>query len=458
MKPVVSRRTVLRGAGGAAVAVPWLEAMLPMGRARAATSPQRFIVYYSPGGTDMPSWRPTGSENAFTLGASLQPLERLKQHLLVLSGIDLRVTSEGAGHPHARGMGGLLTGEILPPGPYNTCGGNAGFALGRSIDQMLGDKLGGDRKFKTIELATRWPSVSVFGGTVHPGDTIIYSAPGKPVPPAVNPRAIYDRLFKDLAGDTGGEKKRSQSVVSAVMEECRQFSLNLGAGDRRTLDAHLTGLREIEKSLAQLPAATACAAPPLGPDLDAPYAGATLKGGDGYVDLSNDEPIPRTGKLMMDMMVAAMACDLVRVGTIQWADSSANNTFPWLELKDTHHGYQHDRGYRPDAIRKIQIWYASQFAYFLDRLIAVQENGQSLLDNTLVFWGTEISAPNTHGQNDMPFMLAGRAGGRVRPGRWLQFGGRSHNDLLVAIQNIFGVDGNVYGRAKFCNGPLPGLG
>jgi hypothetical protein len=449
---------LLRGAGGAAVALPLLDAMQPIGRARAATSPQRFIVYYTPGGTDMAGWRPTGNETSFTLGPSLQPLERLKSNLLVLNGVDMKVTSEGTGHPHARGMGGLLTGEILPPGPYNTCGGNAGFALGRSIDQVLGDTLGADRKFKTIEMAIRWPSVSLFAGTVHPGDTIIYAAPSKPVPPAVNPRAIYDRLFKDLAGDTGVERKRSLSIVSAVMEEYRQLSMKLGAGDRRTLDAHLAGLREMETGLTQLGATgTTCTAPNLGPDLDAPYAGATLKGGDGYIDLSNDEPMPRTGKLMMDMMVAALACDLVRVGTIQWADSSANNTFPWLMLKDTHHGYQHDRGYQPDAIRKITSWYAGQFAYFLDKMIATQENGQPLLDSTLIFACTEISVPNTHGQNDMPFMLAGRAGGRVRPGRWLQMGGRSSNDLLVTIQNVFGIAGNTYGRAKFCTGPLPGI-
>ncbi len=458
MSRTLDRRTLLRGVGGIAIALPLLDAMVPVGRARAATaSPQRYITYYSPGGTDMTTWRPSGSETDFTLGSSLAPLERLKQHLLVMNGIDLKVTSAGVGHPHAKGMGGLLTGELLPAGPYETCAGKSGFALGRSMDQLIGDAISADRKFKTLELAIRWPSVSLFNLTVHPGNTIIYSAPGKPVPPALNPRAVFDRLFKNLDGVSTAEQTQTQSILDAVKGEYTQLIGKVGATDRHTLEAHLAGIREMEKGLTQVGAAQ-CMPPDLGPDLDLPYAGGTSEGGDGHIDLSNDEPMPRTGKLMMDMLVYAMACDLTRVGTLQWADSSANNTFPWLDLNDTHHGYQHDRGYNPAAIGKIQSWYAKQFAYFLDKLLEVQENGRPLLDSTLVFWATEISHPSTHAQDDMPFMLAGSANGAIRPGRWLQFPGRSHNDLLVAIQNAFGMDVTTFGRAEFSTaGALPGL-
>lgn len=457
MKRALDRRTFLRGAGGVAIALPLLDAMVPLRRASAqATSSPRFVVYYTPGGAEMSTWRPTGSETAFTLGSSLQPLERHKPHLLVLSGIDMQVTNLGVGHPHAKGMGGLLTGEILPPGAYETCGGKSGFALGRSLDQYIADRTSADLKFRSLELAIRWPSVSLFNLTVHPSNSIVYSAPEQPVPPALDPRGVFNRLFTNLDGATDVQRRHSQSILDAVKEEYRSLSLKLGSTDKRTLEQHLEGIREMEKGLAQLPR-SACAVPNLGPDLDLPYAGGTGEGGDGYVDLSNDEPMPRTGRLMMDMLAHAMACDLTRVGTLQWADSSANNSFPWLDLKDTHHGYQHDRGYQPDAISKIQGWYATQFAYFLDKLLELQENGRPLLDNTLVFWATELSHPSSHDQHDMPFMLAGSAGGAVRPGRWLQFDGRSHNDLLVAIQNTFGIDSNTFGRAEVCTGALPGL-
>jgi hypothetical protein len=457
MSRVLDRRTFLRGAGGVAIALPLLEAMVPLRRASAqATSTPRFIVYYTPGGTEMSTWRPSGTETVFTLGSSLSSLERLKQHLTVISGLNLDVTSKGVGHPHAKGMGGLLTGEILPPGPYETCGGQSGFALGRSLDQYIADKVSAGLKFKSLELAIRWPSVSLFNLTVHPSNTLIYSAPEQPVPPALDPRGVFNRLFTNLNGASTLERQHSQSILDAVKEEYRGLSLKLGATDKRTLEQHLEGIRAMEQSLSLLPQA-GCAVPDLEAELDLPYAGGTAEGGDGYIDLANDEPMPRTGRLMMDMLAHAMACDLTRVGTLQWADSSANNTFPWLDLKDTHHGYQHDRGYQPEAISKIQAWYASQFAYFIDKLLERTENGQPLLENTLVFWLTELSHPSSHDQHDMPFALAGSAGGAVRPGRFLQFQGRSHNDLLVAIQNVFGIDSNTFGRAEFCSGALPGL-
>lgn len=458
MSRALPRRTFLKGAGGACIALPMLEAMVPVRVARGQQEdPPRFIVYYTPGGTDMTTWRPTGSETDFTLGPSLAPLEAHKDQLLVLNGLDLKVTSAGVGHPHSKGMGGLLTGEILPAGPYETCGGQSGFALGRSIDQYIGDVISADRKFKSIELAIRWPSVSLYNLTVHPANTLIYSAPSQPVPPALDPRAVFDRLFKSLDGDSANSQFVTQSILDAVKEEYASLNPKLGPTDRRTLEMHLESIREMEKGISSLPS-SACVAPDLGDELDLPYAGGTSEGGDGYIDLSNDEPMPRTGRLMMDMLAHAMACDLTRVGTLQWADSSANNTFPWLGLDDTHHGYQHDRGYQPEAIAQIQTWYSTQFAYFLNKLTELQEGGRPILDSTLVFWITELSHPSTHGQEDMPLILAGSANGGVRPGRWLEFNGRSHNDLLVAIQNVFGIDSDSFGRAEFSTGgALPGL-
>jgi hypothetical protein len=452
----LSRRTLLRGAGGVSIALPLLEAMTPRRARAAAAPPTRFLVFFVPGGTDLPAWRPTGDETRFTLGPVLKPLERLKQDLIVLDGLDLKVTSEGSGHPHTRGMGGLLTGDMVPPGPYNTNGGNAGFALGTSIDQAIGRRIGAGRRLHTLEVAVRWPSDGTDGLQVHPWNTIVYSAPGRPVPPATNPRAVFDRLFRDLSGDSATERRRSRSVLDAVSQEYRLLAARVGAADRARLDAHLGEIRDFERSLDVGPGTGAsCAAPALDAALDAPYAGGSNKGGDGDVDASKDTPIPHTGRLMMDMMAMAMACDLTRVGTLQWADSQANNSLPWLGLPDTHHGYQHDRGYQPDAIRKIHEWYATQFAYLLDRLRALGEGDGTLLDNTLVFWGTEISTPNTHAQKNMPFLLAGRAGGRLRTGRWLRFDGRPHNDLLTAIANLYGLDVRSYGRPKFNTSPLP---
>jgi hypothetical protein len=170
--------------------------------------------------------------------------------------------------------------------------------------------------------------------------------------------------------------------------------------------------------------------------------------------------IPTKGKIMTDLLVASMACDLTRVGTMQWADSEAKFilNFDPLNLPDHHHGYQHEHGYQPDALFKIYQWYATNFLYLLDKMNAVQEaDGTTLLDNTLIFWCTEIQVPNTHAQNHMPFVLAGKAQGKVRTGRWIQIKSQPHNNLLVSLLNIFGGSDTTFGDPTFNTGALAGL-
>jgi hypothetical protein len=159
---------------------------------------------------------------------------------------------------------------------------------------------------------------------------------------------------------------------------------------------------------------------------------------------------------MMDMMVMAMACDITAVGSLQWSDTEAKHTFPWLGLMDHHHFYQHDGGFRPLECEQIGIWYSQQHAYLLNAMDAVDMGGHSLLDESVVFFGSELQEPPSHAKNDMPFMLAGGGGG-LRGGRWLQNGGRSHNDLLVAILNLFGDPRESFGTPEYCAGPLTNL-
>jgi hypothetical protein len=167
---------------------------------------------------------------------------------------------------------------------------------------------------------------------------------------------------------------------------------------------------------------------------------------------------------MTDILVSALACDVTRVGTMQWADSEAKFMMPFLSesggtpLADHHHGYQHDRGFQPEALEIIHKWYAENFAYLLGKMDAIEEgNGLSLLDNSLVLWVTEIQEPGTHGQTNMPFVLAGGAGGRVPTGRWLEVASQPHNALLVSILNLFGVEAQAFGHADYTSGPLAGL-
>lgn len=178
---------------------------------------------------------------------------------------------------------------------------------------------------------------------------------------------------------------------------------------------------------------------------------------DGSVrDADSDAAIPKVGKFMMDMVVTAMACDLTGVATLQWSDTEAKHTFPWLALSEHHHFYQHDGGFRPDECAAIGTWYSEQHAYLLQQMASVDMGGHSLLDESVVFFGTELSDPPTHSKSDMPLLLAGGGGG-LRGNRFLKYNGRSHNDLLAAITNLFGDSRTTFGDPRFADTAIDNL-
>ncbi len=196
----IDRRTLLRGAGRTALALPLLEAMLPR-RANAAEPRKRFVVIYTPGGTVRDQWVPTGTEQNFTLSPILKPLNALKSKLTVLDGIDLKVTEQGYGHPHTRGMAALLTGMPTNQGNYETCGGKSGFASGVSIDQLIAAKISAGLKFRSLQLAVRWPSFFYGGASISPTNVLCYEGDNRPLPPATDPKNVWKTLFSDLSAN-----------------------------------------------------------------------------------------------------------------------------------------------------------------------------------------------------------------------------------------------------------------
>jgi len=153
--------------------------------------------------------------------------------------------------------------------------------------------------------------------------------------------------------------------------------------------------------------------------------------------------------------VMALACDLTAVGFLQWADSEAKYTCPWLNLPEKHYFYENGGGYRPAELERIYTWYSSQHAYLLQQLAGIDVGGRSLLDETVVFFGTELQHPATHAKKNMPFLLAG---GALRTGRWLRAAADTpHNNLLVSLLNHFGDPRTTFGDPRCCTGPLPNL-
>jgi hypothetical protein len=460
MKPFsLSRRTVLKGAGGVAIALPWLEAMTREKPARAnlpGTTPRRFLAVYWPGGTVRAGslgdrYTPTGTETEFTLSPILAPLEPVKSSVLIADGLWLMAgdQSKFSVEQLQGGMMAWLTGQVQPgSGNFQT--------KGPSIDQVLAPRLSMGKPFPSLAVAVRWGTGKAHG-KLTPMDVCQFdgTAPYRPIPPRIDPVDTWKTLFGD-PGPAKDARAWESSILDAVDKRYAKLAQRLGAADRQRLEAHLERIRDLEKRVGSAAVGGACKAPTLVDTSDYNPASGLNSANDGSIkDLATDAAIPKVGKLFMDMIVMAFACDLTSVALMQWVDSEAKYTLPWLGLSEVHSFYENDGGFRPAECEKIYTWYFSQHAYLLQQLASIDVGGHSLLDETLVFFGSEEADPASHSKRNMPFVLAG---GGLRTGRWVKFSdGTPHNNLLVSLLNVFGDPRTTFGDDRCCTGPLSGL-
>jgi hypothetical protein len=452
----LSRRELMRGAGTIAIALPWLEAM--GGKAQAAPVPgpaRRFLGVFQPGGTVRPRYTPTGTETAFTLGPILAPLSPMQSRLVVIDGLDM---PSAIGDQHQAGIVALLTGT-----PQKN--GGSGYAAGPSIDQVIATRISAGKKPKaSIQMAVRW-ATGKSHGLLHPINSLNFedNSGFNPIPPRLDPVQIFQDLFGRTMTPPGGGPDpriaRKRSILDYVDRRYAALSMRLGASDRQKIDQHLTKIREIETGLDMgsnpISSPTGACKPPAKVDTSDynPRTGLNADDNGAVVDNKTDAAIPKVGKYMMDMTVMALACDLTAVATFQWSDTEAKHTLPWLGLSEHHHFYQHDGGFRAPECEKIGTWYSQQHLYLLQQLDAVDMGGHTLLDETVVFFGSEIQDPPSHKKNNMPLLVAGGGGG-LRTGRWLKYNSLSHNNLLVSLLNLFGDPRQTFGDPKYCTGPL----
>ena len=438
-----SRRTVLRGAAGAAIALPWLEALAPRrARAAAAAAPKRFIVMFSPNGTLPGQWTPTGGETDFALSPILAPLEPHRADIVVVHGLNQQ---GGGGDGHQSGIGGMLTGRPLNAGPFAGVGAPpAGWATGPSIDQRVAEAWAAPTKFRSLELGVQVGRADDWG-------RMIYRAANQPLPPTDDPAEVYAGVFTDLHTDPAALARlraRRRSILDAVGGELGRVAGRLGASDRQRLDAHLTAVREIETRLTTDPAVAnpACHDPAV-----------------ASVSAQANDAFPMEGTLQMQLLVMALACDLTRVASLQWSRSVSQTRFSWLGIAQGHHDLSHrgdDDADAVDKLTRINRWYAQQLATLVSLLKATPDaNGGTLFDGTLILWCNELAKGNIHSRQDAPYVLAGSAGGSLRTGRFVSYEGRElpHNNLLVSLLNALDVPDTTFGKPEWCTGTLPGL-
>jgi hypothetical protein len=246
---------------------------------------------------------------------------------------------------------------------------------------------------------------------------------------------------------------RRRAVVDAVYGDYVALSKRLGAEDRQRLDSHLTAIQAMQKRLQGLAGPTA-----------PPAAGCGKPAMGAQLDYKLDANMPAVGKLQMDLLAMALSCGLTNVASLQWSRAYGLSVMPFASnpggprIADAHHSLSHNTDAGTLAqLTAINIWYAEQFAYLIDKLKAAPDGAGTLLDNTAVLWANELGEGASHTTSNIPFVLAGKLGGALRTGRFLQYSSRPHNDLLTALANAYGVPGKTFGNPAYCTAPLPNL-
>jgi hypothetical protein len=423
----LNRRAMIRGAGSIAIALPWLEIMGKGRHARAQTArvpAQRFVAVFQPGGTVRARYTPTGTETAPVLSPILKPLQPIMdaKKLLIIDGLNM---TSAQGEQHQAGIIAWLTGTTQNMPPANgglPPPGLTSYSHGPSLDQVIATRLNAQkpRAKKSVELALRF-ATGKSKGLLSPINSGNYedNAEFKPIPPRLDPVQIWTDLFGTLnpasVGDAEAMLARKRSILDYVDKRYATLAARLGANDKQKIEQHLTKIREIEQSLSagMVPPPTACKAPTKVVTSDYnPRTGLNSSDTGSIVDTSTDAAIPKVGMYMMDMMVMALACDLTTVGTMQWSDTEAKHTFPWLNLPEHHHFYQHDGGFQAVPCEQIATWYSQMHLYLLAAMDKIDMGGHTLLDESVVLFGSEIQEPPTHFKTNMP-LHAGRRRGRA---------------------------------------------
>ncbi len=425
----ISRRTLLRGMG-AALSLPWLEIMSPA-RAAAGTSrkpPLRLGVLFKGNGVHPPSWDITGqSETDFALSPLLEPLNPLREKVLVLSNLTHR---EGGGSHHAAAVA-FLSGAGTP--------GSIDLPQPVTIDQLAALRIGQHTPLRSLELTAD----SLFLSQPR-CSYISYGTDGKPVRREDDPQIVFDRLFRGLA--SGERLPRTKSILDAVREDASSLRRSATSADGRTLDAYFDAVRGVERTIeaASGPSGTDRWKPAVAPALTRP---PVLKA------------FPERVKALLDLMVLAFWTDTTRIVTFMLANDNSRLVFDFLGINEEHHYISHFvRHPGVEAIRRfnaITRWHVAQFAYLIDRLAKIEEGEGTLLDHSLLLFGSGLKHGDYHTASDLPVVLAGGGGGTLKTGRWVRYPQpEPYANLLLSLLNRLGVDAPSFGSST---GPLRGL-
>jgi len=425
---LINRRTMLKGIG-ATLALPALDAMRPlMAQSKAgAAYPVRMALLYMPNGVRQNRWTPEGSGSRFKLSPILSPLEAHREDLLVLTGLQNRASFSGDGH-YVK-TGGWLTGTTIA----KTTGSDID-AGGVSMDQIAAQQIGRNCKLPSLELGTEPVARGIDTNVNYTrlyASHISWKTPTVPLPCEINPRVAFDRLFRTRSASGEKQAADQQSVLDLVRDDARRLQSKLGSSDRQKLDQYLESIREVERRIEQ-EASSLGAGENLAPEVLAHMDALDKRISKAMGKASREEELnslPRFdhgehSRIMMDLIVLGFWSDSTRVSSFMFGNDVTDRNFSFIEgVNGGHHSISHhqDDGGQLDQYEKINHWHTQQYAYMLDRMKEIKEGDGTLLDNSMVAFGSPIRDGNSHNPRNVPIVVAGKAGGKLRTGRHMEF-------------------------------------
>lgn len=443
----ISRRTVLRGAG-AALALPWLEAMMPTNAAAAeadepsrANPPVRMAALFVPNGVRQDMWTPATEGREFNLSPTLEPLQEVKDQLMVFTNLWNQASNFGDGH-YVK-TSGFLT--------CTTINKSLGIDLncnGQSMDQVAALTAKQQTPLPSLELGIDPVTTGVdtnVGYTRVYGSHIAWAGPTSPLARELNPRLVFERLFRAANPQSGGFK-RDALLLDRVLADAKELQHRLGASDRQRMDEYLQSVRSIEQRLQNQQKGGSSWEPLAAIQMDQAPA------------VEKPDDFPEHVRLMLDMIALAFQTDTTRVCTFMFGNAVSGRNFSFLEgVSGGHHDTSHHQN-EEEKLRAYQLinrWHVEQYAYLLGKLRGMQEGDKTVLDNSMILYGSGLRDGNSHNPHNLPILLGGGGGGRLATGQHLSFSPDTPlANLYLAMLQVFGCDVD---RFADSTGVLPGV-
>jgi hypothetical protein len=427
-KKAIPRRTFLKGAG-TTLALPLLDAMMPAFARGADTGVKpvtRLSTVFVPNGRIMQKWTPTGEGAGFQFSPTLEPLAAFRENLLVLSGLNIKAADAVGNEPggvHARPAAAFLTGVHPKPGG----------AVGVSIDQIVAKEYGKETQLGSLELGLDSPEIASDDGaySAYYMNTISWRTGTSPLPMEINPRSVFERMFGDSDTASAAERMRrvarQRSILDSVNEGVARLTSGVGSSDRSKIQEYLSAIRDIERRIQVAENSSDKMASSEQEAMERPVG------------------IPTTfaehAKLMFDLQVVAFQSDLTRVTTFMMGREQTDRPYREIGIGDGHHPLSHHKEVAETMalVQQIDRYQTEVFSYFMQKMRDTQDGNGSLLDHSIILFGSSLSDANYHIHNNIPIVVAGGAAGQLKGGRHIKYDGLPLSNLHLTVLDLLKV-------------------